>query len=139
MQTVNVAGLAGTGLLVNGAMLSVSDLSLFDTPYALIMGPISWIVGCALMVAWAVGRVALAVGHGSEAQKRVDRTRGQPPRASVRGRLYDVELSQSPTRIRSNYGERGRAACHLAHAFVISCCYRPATRRRTSIGSGLTQ
>jgi hypothetical protein len=74
MHTVNLAAFSGVGFLVVGAMLSVSDLALFDTPYALLIGPISWIVGCALMVAWAVGRVAVAVGHGSEAQKREHRT-----------------------------------------------------------------
>lgn len=66
MHTVNVAAFAGVGFLVIGAMLSVSDLALFDTPYALIIGPISWMVGCALMVAWAIGRVGLAVTRGSD-------------------------------------------------------------------------
>ncbi len=66
MHTADVAAFAGLGFLAIGAMLSVSDLALFDTPYALIMGPISWIFGCALMVAWAAGRVGLAVDHQSE-------------------------------------------------------------------------
>ncbi len=72
MHTVNLAAFAGVGFLAIGAMLSVSDLALFDTPYASIMGPISWIVGCTLMIAWAIGRVGLAVTHGSEIS-------GEPP------------------------------------------------------------
>jgi hypothetical protein len=74
MHTINIAAIMGIGFLMIGAMLSVSDIALSDTPYALMLGPIFWIVGCAFMVAWAVARVAVAVDHGSEAQKRQDRT-----------------------------------------------------------------
>ncbi len=66
MHTVNAAGLAGVGFLAIGALLSVPDLGHFNTFYALIMGPILWIVGCALMVAWAIGRVGLAGTGGSK-------------------------------------------------------------------------
>ncbi len=66
MHTVNIPAFAGVGFLAVGAMFSIADLALFDTAYALVIGPISWIVGCALMVAWAIGRVGLAVTRGSD-------------------------------------------------------------------------
>ncbi len=105
MHTINLAALTGVGFLVIGAMLSVSDPALFDTPYALIMGPISWIVGCALMIAWAIGRVGLAVTHGSEISGEPPSTVGeknhprygrlslkQLPRASTRGLFHDFRF-----------------------------------------------
>jgi hypothetical protein len=65
MHIVNVTGFAGVGLLAIGAMSSVSDLAPFHTSYGLLAGPLFWIVGCALMVAWAIGRVGLALRHSS--------------------------------------------------------------------------
>jgi hypothetical protein len=46
-------------------MSSISDLAPFHTSYGLLAGPLFWIVGCALMVAWTIGRVGLAVRHSS--------------------------------------------------------------------------
>lgn len=54
MHTVNILAIVGVGFLAVGAMFCVTDLMLFDNSYVLLLGPILWIVGCALMVAWAV-------------------------------------------------------------------------------------
>jgi len=66
MHTVNVAAFARIGFLVLGEIFSVSDLTLSRTPFELMIGPVLWIVGCALMVAWAIGRVGLAVRRSSD-------------------------------------------------------------------------
>jgi hypothetical protein len=65
MRVVNVTGFAGVGFLAIGAMSSISDLAPFHTSYGLLAGPLFWTVGCALMVAWAIGRVGLAVRQSS--------------------------------------------------------------------------
>ena len=65
MHTANIAAFAGVGFLAIGTIFSVSDLSLSRTSFELMIGPVLWIVGCALMVAWAIGRVGLAVRRGS--------------------------------------------------------------------------
>lgn len=70
MHTVNLAAFIGVGFLAIGAMFCVTDLMLFDNSYVLLMGPILWIVGCALMVAWAVGRVALSMDHDWETHQQ---------------------------------------------------------------------
>lgn len=66
MQTINIAGFAGVGFLAIGTIFSVSDLALSRTSFELMIGPVLWIVGCAMMVAWAIGRVGVAVTHGSD-------------------------------------------------------------------------
>ncbi len=70
MHTVNVLPIIGVGFLAIGAMFCVTDLMLFDNSYVPLMGPISWIVGCAVMIAWALERLAIVVNRDSEAQKR---------------------------------------------------------------------
>ena len=79
MHTVNIAAFAGVGFLAIGAIFSVSDLALSRTSFELMAGPIFWIVGCALMVAWAVGRVALTMDHDWEThQQKSPRLREKP-------------------------------------------------------------
>jgi len=65
MHTANIAAFAGVGFLAIGTIFSVSDLSLSRTSFELMIGPVLWILGCALMVAWAIGRVGLAVTRSS--------------------------------------------------------------------------
>ena len=74
MHTVNVLPIIGVGFLAIGAMFCVTDLMLFENSYVLLMGPILWIVGCALMVAWAGGRVALSMDRDWETHPQ------KPPR-----------------------------------------------------------
>jgi len=62
MHLADVTAFAGVGFLAIGAMFSTIDITPFDT-YGSMGGPILWIVGCALMVAWAIGRVDLALNH----------------------------------------------------------------------------
>lgn len=66
MHNVNVLAIIGVGFLAIGAIFCVMDLMLFDNSSVLLIGPLLWIVGCALMVAWAVGRVALSMDRDSE-------------------------------------------------------------------------
>jgi len=66
MHTANIAAFAGVGFLAIGTVFSVSGLSLSRTSFELMIGPVLWIVGCALMVAWAIGRVGLAVRRSSD-------------------------------------------------------------------------
>jgi hypothetical protein len=84
MRIANATALAGIGCLAVGAMLSMSDLALFDTLYALIIGPILWIVGCAFMVAWAVGRAAPAVTRTSK-EKPLPHEQATPPETAAAG------------------------------------------------------
>lgn len=70
MHTVNVLPIIGVGFLAIGAMLCVTDLMMFDNSYVPLMGPILWIVGCTVMIAWALERLAIVVNRGSEARKR---------------------------------------------------------------------
>ena len=60
MHTADTTALAGIGFLAIGAVFSRSDVALSRTSFELMVGPMLWIVGCALMVAWAIGRVSLA-------------------------------------------------------------------------------
>jgi hypothetical protein len=66
MHNVNLAAFAGIGFLAIGAIFLLPDPTLFHTSYGMMAGPIFWIVGCALMVAWAIGRVALALTRNSD-------------------------------------------------------------------------
>jgi hypothetical protein len=66
MHTANIAAFAGVGFLAIGAIFSVSDVALSRTSFELMIGPVLWIVGCALMVAWAVGRIALSMGRDDQ-------------------------------------------------------------------------
>ena len=66
MHTANIAAFAGIGFLAIGTIFSLSDLSLSRTSFELMIGPALWIVGCALMVAWAIGRVGLAARRSSD-------------------------------------------------------------------------
>jgi hypothetical protein len=60
MHTADTTAFAGIGFLATGAIFSISDVALSRTSFELMAGPMLWIVGCALMVAWAIGRVGLA-------------------------------------------------------------------------------
>ena len=66
MHNINLAAFAGIGFLAIGAIFLLPDPTLFHTSYGRMAGPIFWIVGCALMVAWAIERVALAVTRSSD-------------------------------------------------------------------------
>jgi len=66
MHNVNLAAFAGIGFLAIGAIFLLPDPTLFHTSYGMMAAPIFWIVGCALMVAWAIGRVALALTRNSD-------------------------------------------------------------------------
>lgn len=80
MHNINLAAFAGIGFLAIGAIFLLPDPTLFHTSYGMMAGPIFWIVGCALMVAWAVGRVALAVTRNSDITAEPGSARkGGPP------------------------------------------------------------
>ena len=81
MHTTNVLAIVGVGFLAIGAIFSVSDLTLSCTSFELMAGPIFWIVGCALMVAWAIGRVGHATRHRADTSDAPPLTRKEeiPP------------------------------------------------------------
>lgn len=88
MHTTNIAALAGVGFLAMGTILSVSDLGLARTSFALLTGPVLWTVGCALMVAWAMGRVGLAVRRSSGISDQSESGQGKEgtePKAAASG------------------------------------------------------
>lgn len=86
MRSVNIPAYVGVGFLATGAVFSVKDLMLFDSSYVLLAGPMLWIVGSALMVAWAVGRVALALDHHpASPDRRVPTARGPSITRSAEG------------------------------------------------------
>jgi hypothetical protein len=87
MHTANIAAFAGIGFLAIGTIFSVSDLSLSRTSFELMIGPVLWIVGCAFMVAWAVGRVSLPVKRSSgifDQSKSGQEKEGTEPKRSIR-------------------------------------------------------
>ena len=81
MHNINLAAFAGIGFLAIGAIFLLPDPTLFRTSYGMMVAPIFWIVGCALMVAWAIGRVSLAVTRNSDISHEPPSTReeGTPP------------------------------------------------------------
>ena len=80
MHNINLAAFAGIGFLAIGAISLLPDPTLFHTSYGMMAGPIFWIVGCALMVAWAIGHVALALTRNSDIthEPRSTRKEGAP-------------------------------------------------------------
>jgi hypothetical protein len=100
MHNINLAALAGIGFLAIGAIFLLPDPILFRASYGMMVGPIFWIVGCALMVAWAIWRVSLAVTRNSDISD-------EPPSARKEG----TPLHKQPTE-----SEADAAASHRSVA-----------------------
>lgn len=93
MHTANIAAFAGVGFLALGTILSVSDLGLAHTSFELLIGPVLWIIGCALMVAWAIARIGLAVKRKPDNSDESES--GQAKEATVANRTTKPEAAAS--------------------------------------------
>jgi hypothetical protein len=125
MNTLNAAGFAGIGLLVMGAIFSRLDLTPSRTALELMIGPVLWIAGCALMIAWAIGRVDLALSARREAEKLPYKV----------ARKADAATSGSNKTAMARPDHRGfpRSARNLVHASVTRRHDRPSPRLRACI------
>ena len=56
MRGTAIAGIVGGGLFIVGIVFGVRDPKLFDHWYDWVLGPLFWIAGCTLMIAWVFGR-----------------------------------------------------------------------------------
>ena len=83
MHTADTTAFAGIGFLAIGAIFSISDVVLSRTSFELMAGPMLWIVGCALMVAWAVGRIGLAA-RGPDISDEALREETSPPKGRAK-------------------------------------------------------
>jgi hypothetical protein len=85
MHTADTTAFAGIGFLAIGAIFSISDVALSRTSFELMIGPMLWIVGCALMVAWAIGRIGLAA-RGSDISDEASALREEtlPPKGRAK-------------------------------------------------------
>lgn len=108
MHNFNLAAFAGIGFLAIGAIFLL-DPTVFHRSYGMMVGPIFWIVGCALMVAWAVERVALAVTCNSDITDE--------PRSARQG---GIPLPKQPTKSEDPMGSHTRAAAGRVIADFIA-------------------
>lgn len=65
MRHSDATGVVGVGLLITGLIL----FKLFDRWYHGVLGPFFWMMGCVLMITWALGRVG----------RRLQRRASPPP------------------------------------------------------------
>ena len=110
MHTANIAAFAGVGFLAIGTILSLSDLGLARTSFELLIGPVLWIVGCALMVAWAIARIGLAVKRNSDISDESEL--GQAKEATKANR------TTKPEAVASGSGKRAVAGKAVADILV---------------------
>jgi hypothetical protein len=78
MHTADTTAFTGIGFLTIGTIFSISDVALSRTSFELMAGPMLWIAGCALMVAWAIGRIGLAA-RGSDISDEASALKGRNP------------------------------------------------------------
>jgi hypothetical protein len=82
MRGCHAIGLVGVGLLIAGFVFLTKDPKLFDQWYEWIVGPFLWMMGCSLMIAWALGCLCHLL---SREDKRVANVVLEPPAQDLPG------------------------------------------------------